>query len=316
MKRILATLIGAVLAIVAVSAQDLAQATELYNNGAAALSTGDKNSALEYFQQALSMANTVEVQGDAVDTRDELVANCKNIIPNIHLSIATDLFEAADYDGAVKKLVETAAIAKEFGDEETAAKAGSRIGQFRMQQGNSLIQAKDFAAAAEAYKSALEVNPTNGQAALRLGQALAGAGQVDEAIEAFKTAAENGQEKTANKQISNINLKKAAAALKAKKYEEAVAAANEANSYVESAQAYQVAGQASQVMGKEVEAIAYFEKYLTLSPNAKNAGQIAFTVGALYQKTGNKAKAVEFYQKAVTDPTYGAEAARLAASLK
>ena len=35
---------------------------------------------------------------------------------------------------------------------------------------------------------------------------------------------------------------------------------------------------------------------------------IYFTLGALYQKAGNKAKALENYRKAADDPQYGAKA--------
>ena len=125
---------------------------------------------------------------------------------------------------------------------------------------------------------------------------------------AFETAAKNGQEEIANKQISNIYLKKAAAALKAAKYADAVAAALKANEFGENPQAFLVAGQASQKLNKNADAISNFEKYLAAAPNAKNAIAIAFTVAALYQKAGNKAKATEFYKKVVSDPQLGAQA--------
>ena len=97
---------------------------------------------------------------------------------------------------------------------------------------------------------------------------------------------------------------------------DAVAAALKSCEYGESAQAYQIAAQASQLAGKNNDAITYFEKYLEISPNAKNAGQIAFTVGALYQQAKNNTKAKEYYSKAVSDPKYGAEAKKLLDALK
>ena len=84
--------------------------------------------------------------------------------------------------------------------------------------------------------------------------------------------------------------------------------ANASFELVSNPQALQVAGQASQLGGKNTEAIKYFEQYLEAAPNAKNAGQIAYTVGALYQQAKNNAKAKEFFSKAVSDPKYGADA--------
>jgi tetratricopeptide (TPR) repeat protein len=120
----------------------------------------------------------------------------------------------------------------------------------------------------------------------------------------------------ANKQISNLYLKKAAAALKGAKYADAVAAATKATEFGDNAQAFLVAGQASQKLGKNNDAIKHFEKYLEAAPKAKNANAIAFTVAALYQKAGNKAKAAEFYKKVVGDPQLGAQAKQQLDALK
>ena len=163
----------------------------------------------------------------------------------------------------------------------------------------------------------IELEPENANAILRLGMALNGAGNTEEAISTFLLAKDKGKEKDAVKQLCNIYTKQAAASLKGKKFAEAVEAAGKIiDLNPENAQAYQIAGQASQLAGKNADAISYFEKYLELAPTAKNAGQIAYTVGALYQSAKNNAKAKEYYQKAVTDPKYGAEAAKLLNSLK
>lgn len=310
MRKTIATIITILLTAAICFAQDINTATDLYNNGATALSNGEKASAIEYFQQAMTMASTLGEPGA------EIAAKCKEVIPSLVLSIAKDMIKAGEYDAAVAKLGEAAKIAEKFESAEVAAEAVDLVPQVYMQKGGAMLNAKNYAAAADAYKQVLAGDATNGMAALRLGMALTGAGDIDAAIEAYKQAAANGQEKTANKQLSTINLKKAAAALKAKDFAAAVAAAAESNSFVENAQAYQIAGQANQALKKNAEAIENFEKYLGLKPDAKNAGQIAFTIGALYQQAGNKEKAVEFYKKASTDPTYGAEAARLASTLK
>ena len=106
------------------------------------------------------------------------------------------------------------------------------------------------------------------------------------------------------------------ASLKAKKYADAVKDAVTSNEYVANPQALQVAGQASQLSGKNADAIKYFEQYLEAAPNAKNAGQIAYTVGALYQQAKNNAKAKEYFSKATSDPKFGADAQKALNSLK
>ena len=74
MKRILLTLSALVLAAGVMAAQDMAQATETYNNGASALSEGNKTAAIEYFQSALNDALQCGEEGA------ELVSKCKEVI--------------------------------------------------------------------------------------------------------------------------------------------------------------------------------------------------------------------------------------------
>lgn len=310
MKKIIVTLAAIVLGAACAFAQDMSQATETAKIANEALSTGDYDTALSGFKEALTMAEACGDDGL------ELVGTCKSAIAKVMNAVANKVLSEGKYDEAIAKFKEVVEVAAAYGEDDIVAKATTKIPQIMMQKANSLLNAKDFAGAADAYKAVLDNDPANGMVALRLGQALAGAGKVADAKEAFKTAAANGQEKNANKQLGNIALKEAAAALKTKNYPAAVAAAVESNEYAESAQAIQIAAQASQLQGKNDDAIKYFEKYLEVAPTAKNAGQIAYTVGALYQQAKNNAKAKEFYTKAATDPTYGAEAQKLLNALK
>ena len=70
-----------------------------------------------------------------------------------------------------------------------------------------------------------------------------------------------------------------------------------------------------QELKKNEDAISYLEKYLQLSPNAKDAAQMNYTIAALAQTMGNKEKAKAFYQKIVTDPKFGPTAQEMLKSL-
>ena len=309
MKKLIASIAALVVALGSAFAQDLAAVTEIYNAGAAAVST-DKESALKSFEQALQLATALGEEGQ------EVVANCKNIIPNLKLSIAKDLVKAQKFDDAIAKLAEALEVGEKYEALDVVSDAKELIPQVKMSKAGNLLNAKDYDGAIAAYKEILDADAANGAAALRLGVAYNAAGKLAEAKAAFEQAAANGQEATANKQIGNIYLKEAAASLKEKKYADAVAAAAKVNEYTENAQAWQIAGQASQLAGKNSDAIKYFEKYLEAAPTASNAGAIAFTVGALYQQAKNNAKAREFYTKASTDARYGAEAKKMLDALK
>ena len=310
MRKIIASIAAVVLALSSVQAQDLAQITEIYNTGAASLTSGDKETALKAFEQAYSLATALGDEGK------EVADNCKGVIPDLYLSIAKGLVNSADYSGAIAKINQAIEVATKFGNADIVSEAKELLPKVLMQNAGTLLNAKKYTEAAEIYQQVFDADPTNGTAALRLGLALNGAGQADKAKEILTKASELGQESAASKQLYNIFLKEAASALKTKNFAQAAESAVSAIQYNESAQAYQIAGQAYQMLGKASEAIKYFDKYLELAPNAKNATQIAFTIGALYQQLKNNSKAVEYFEKAVSDPTYGAQAKKLIEALK
>lgn len=275
MKKIILTLLTVALTFGLAAAQDIATITETYNNGANALSAGNKADALNYFQTALKQATALGEDGV------EIANNCKTAIPNIALSIAKDLVKAADYDAAVAKLNDALAIAKELNAEAAVAEATKLIPQVLTQKGNALLKEKNFEGAAEAFKSILASDPANGVAAFRLGQALSSLGKNDDAVAAFLQAAENGQKDNAYKQLSTVFLKDASAALKDKDFAGAVAKAIESTKYAESANAYKIAGTAATSLGDKAKAVEYLSKYLELSPSAADAAQIKTAIEAL-----------------------------------
>lgn len=303
MKKIILVLAAALFSAGVMSAQDLGQATETYNSGATALADGDKAAALEFFQQALK-------EGEAVgDEAAELVNNCKTTIPKLILSIAKDNIKAKDFAAAVENLTKAIKTGNDYEQDEVSIEAEGLVPQVYMQQGNAAMTAKKYDEAETAYNKVLELDATNGAAALRLGAVLNSAGKTEEAIAAFEKAAELGQAKDANKQLSNIYVKEAQTALKANKNAEAFELAAKSNAALENSNAYKLAASAAQKLGKDTDMIAAYEKYLELTPNAKDAAGVNFTIAATYQKAGNKEKAKEFYSKVpVTDAQFGASA--------
>ena len=297
MKKFFFALAAAVLSAGMMSAQDLATATETFNNGAEQLQLGDKAAALGLFRQALEMGENLG------DEAADLVANCKKTIPNLMVSLGKDAFNAKDFTGAAAKFAEAAETARAYENDEALAEAEKLIPQAYLSAGTAAYSAKDMETAAANFKKVLELDPTNGNAALRLGMTLAAGNDLAGAKEAFLTAFANGQEDNAKKQLGNIVVKEAQAALKAGKNAEVVAIVSEADEagFITNAAVYQLAGNAAKNLKNFNEAIGFYEKFLAADPNNKNAGAIAYTIGAVYQQNlNNKAKALEFYKKAVS----------------
>ena len=310
MKKIFIFFAAAIMAVGVASAQDINSVTETYNNGAMELEMGNKEAALGYFQAALTAAEELGEEGL------QIAENCKNTIPVLMGSIAKDYIKAEQFDAALEQLNKTIEASELYGNADEAAEAKTLINQTLMAKGNSLINAKDFAAAIEVYNQVMAAEPTNAMAALRLGMAYGATGNTEEAEKAYLVAAENGKEKDAYKQLSNLFVKQAAAVLKSKNYAKAIELALKSNEYLENATAMKVAGTAASALQKNAEAISYLEKYLELSPNAKDAAQMKYTIAATAQVMGDNAKAKEYYTAILSDPKFGPTAKQMLETIK
>ena len=300
MKRFFVALAALGLAAAVATAQDFKKAVETFNAGATTLET-NKTEALAQFRAAMAEAALCEGEEAA-----ELVAKCKEIIPGTLMSIAKEQINEANYDSALATLAEVKTVAAEYEATEVAAEAAELIPNVYLRKGSTLLKAKDFAGAAGALKELTAIDPENGQAQLLLGQALLQSGDMEGAVAALTKANELG-ETQAPKLLSTTYLKKGQALLKAGKTAEAIESLEKSNSYVESANAYMLIASAQTKAGKSAQAIESYKKYLELSPNAKNAADIMFTIAATAQKSGDKATAKEYYQK-LAGTKYAAQA--------
>lgn len=310
MKKLILVMAALIIGAGAINAQDMAQATEVYNSGAESLSIGNNASALEKFKEALTLAQACGDEGA------DIVSNCKNIIPQIQLSIAKELYNTKNFDGALEQLKVTIDEADEYDNEDVEKEAKELIPTIYMQKGNVALNKKAFADAAKFYAKVVDYDEDNGMAYLRLGQSLSRINKVEDALEALEKAAELGKEKDANKQISNIYVNDAAKALKAKDYKEAIEKAKEANEYLENPNAMKIAGTAYSQLKDNKNAVEYLKKYVEMKPNAKDANTMYYTIGALSQMMGDKAAAIEYYTKVLTDPKLGPTVQPLIESLK
>ncbi|MBQ6762375.1 MAG: tetratricopeptide repeat protein [Bacteroidales bacterium] len=302
MKRLFVAVAALALAAGIASAQDYNAAVEAFNMGAQALET-NKAEALTQFKSALAQFEAC-TEEEAAD----MVAQCKKIIPQTILSIAKEQINEASYDEAVATLKEAAAVAEGYGIDEVVADAKELIPNAWSRKGAALLKAKDFAGAAAALKEVVALTPEDGQSQLLYGQALMQAGDTDTAVAALEAAAALGKADQAHKLLSNVFLKEGQALLKANKAADAIAALEKANGYLENANAYKLIASAATKLGKSKDAVAAYKKYLEVSPDAKDAADVMFTIAATAQKAGDKATAIEYYKKLTSNGKYAAQA--------
>ena len=317
MKKIFVMLAAVVMSAGIMSAQDLNSALELANQGNDAFSAGSPELALEAFQQSLKIAEGLGEEGAAH------VETCKTAISNIYMALAKNTYKEKNWDAAVEAFTKAKEVAEQFGNAEVAEEAAKLVVNSQTQkllelagEAKKTKDAAGFTAAADYYKQALELDPTNGGFAVQLGQTYISLKDWENAEAALNTAMANGQEKNATKLLGQLFLKRCQESLKANKLQDAIDFANKSNEYAPSANAYKLGASAATKMNKLADAEEMYNKYLELSPNAKDASSIKLTLAALYQKAGNKAKAVEYYSQIVNDPQHGATAKQQLATLK
>ena len=273
MKKIVLTLAVVLASFGFANAQDMETAVNLYNEAGTLLNEGNKEESLPKFLECLEMAKGLGEEAVNV------VGDCQDIIPQIYMKLGEEAAEASEFDAALTNFKKVVELATEYDNNADAAeRATNLIPKMYMAKGGALLNAKSFAEAAEAFKNAVEADETNTTALLRLGIALAGSGEADSAIVVFNRASEAGAEAEANKQLSNIYLKKAQADLKASKFKEAIADCEASNGYVENANAYKLAASAASQLKDNAKAISFYEKYVELAPTAKDASSTASTV--------------------------------------
>lgn len=311
MKRLFVALLALCAAAATAFAQDFKAAIDIYNAGVEAAQADNKAEALAKFQEALPL-----FEACTEEEAPEMAAKCKEYIPVTMLSIAKEQINAAAYDEAIANLGKTVETAKLYQAAAVEEEASSLIPNAWLRKGTSLLKEKNFAEAADALAQVIAINPEDGQTWLMLGQARLQSGATDEGVAALEKAAEFGKAEQANKMLSNTFLKKGQALLKAGKNADAIDAFEKSNSYLESANAYKLIASAQLKSGKSAKAIEAYKKYLEINPNAKDASDIIFTIAATAQKAGDKATAIEYYNKLSGDAKYATQAAQQLGVLK
>lgn len=285
---------------VSASAQDLAQATELYNAAATALNEGNQAGALENFQKALSMAEALGEEGATLAT------DCKNIIPKLFLQLGKEAANAKEMDKAIELLAQAEKLGNEYGLAEVAADAKDLVPQIYIMDGNNLLNEKKFAEAAAEYQKALDLNGENGMAWLRLGMCKASLNDAAGAAAAFTKAGEFGQKDAADKQLGNMYLKAAVAAYKAKDNAKTLENVLKANEYGNT-KANIYGGMAAFNLKKYDDCIKLLE-----GDNSVNA---KYYLARTYEAKANNAKACEYYKQITSDKNFGAYATSKVGSL-
>ena len=306
MKKIVTILSTCMLSLFSftfVYGQDIAAAIETYNAGATALASNNYVAAIESFNKAIKMFEAIsELDEDGASAFKQ----CKEILPQIHLRYGKELAVNKNFDNALAQLDKAIETAKKYNNPDVEKEANELIPQLVMAGADDNLNLGLFNEAIAGYNKMLTYTPNDPDVYLRLGIAQSKLNNEDAAIAAYLRAIELGDKQDAPKMLSNIYLKKAAAAFSDKNNSEALAMAKKANQYYETVQGNQIIGLSAMQLKKYDDAIPALEAYIAQSNDSKNKNAIIYNIAAAYEAKGNIAKACGYYKQIVSDPKFKA----------
>jgi tetratricopeptide (TPR) repeat protein len=279
-------------------AQELNDAIEAYNLGATAAQEGNYVTAIEHLNRALDLGSALGEEGLSV------VTDCKSLIPQLYLRQGKELAAGGQGPEALPFLDKAIETAYAYGLDGIPEEAKDRKSKVFYIIANEAFGSKDFGAAIESFQKVLELDPSNGIAYLRLGQASANSGKEEEAIIALEKAAELGQGANANRLLASIYLKQAVAAQKGKEWEQVFDAAQKATIYADNVQSNKLLGLAAMELKRFPEALEAWEKVMNADPGAKDINTTYYRLAVVYEGLGNKANACSYYKKIQNDPNF------------
>ena len=294
-------------------AQDFNAAVDTFNSG---IQSESKLERLELVRSAMA-----QFQACGEDDAAAMVEKCKEIIPDILLSLGKESINDKKYDEALAYIREAIAVAKEYelpaeGSDSIEAKALKLIPDALMRKGTTLIKANDFAGAITALQEALEYDAQNGKIWLLLAQSFIKTGDDNQAVEALKSAAEFGQAQKANTLLYKEYIKLGDAKKKERGgLNDAIAFYEKALEIEENAQLVLKIANTHLQGGANAKAISVFKRYLELNPDAENKNDVIYTIAATAQKAGDNATAIAYYTMLKGDAKYGATATQMLGQL-
>ena len=167
-----------------VSAQVLADAIEKYNEGLEFAQNRDFANAIVTFKEAIEMSNAVGAEAD--DIRNRAMTQ----IPRMSLQIAAGYLRERDFENGIEALKDTRELAEKYNDEETARRALGNLPRAYLQLGNILYREGEIDAAAQQYRSALEIYPNYHNAYYQLGLVYRVRQDLEESLRNFDRAIE------------------------------------------------------------------------------------------------------------------------------
>lgn len=312
MKLVLSLLAATVLAL-NVSAQSLTEVNEKFNAGGTAMQAKDYEKAAALFAEVIQ-------EGAGIEGAAETVTAAQRYLPQSLLLAGTAMAAQQNFTGAIEKLTEARDRAELYGNAQIMRGAIQRIGQVYFASGADAYNNDRYAEAVEIFSKGFEADPTNTDMALNLARSYDKLGNLEEAVNVYQSIIDlEGRHSryvepaaVAKKEQEESVLVVASAAGAEGNLEEVNRLADLLpNSEAVALMRVQVANNKKDYRS----VIEYAPAAAELQTSDENKSSIYFILGAAYQNTENKAKAIESFRKVTAGPNV-AQARQLVTDLQ
>ena len=307
------SLVAALVLAGSLSAQTMNDVTEKYNAAGAAMQARD-------FDKAATLFGEMIVEAAMVEEAGELLMNAQRYLPQALFSQGRTLAVQEDYTNAIAKLTEARDRAELYGNAQIMRNAIQMIGQIYFASGADAYNNERYAEAVDIFAKGFEADPTNTDMALNLARSYDRLDSLNLSVEVYQSiiALESRHSRyaepaaVAKKEVSDAVLIRAAAAGSENNLEEVVRLTeliptDEAGAFLR----VQVANNKKDYRS----VIEYAPAAAELQTNDEKKSDVYFMLGAAYQNTENKAKAIESFRQ-VTAGSYAAQARNLITELQ
>lgn len=291
--------------MVAVGANAQGEAEELIEqfNTAAELYNGKK------YQEAATILERVvrdAAEYEDVEEAQEAIKQAKTLLPNSLFRVGLSNAKASQWEEALKNLDKAIATGEKYGNASAVRNAKTVVGQVYTGMGADAFNAKDYAKAAEIFAKGYEANPTDTKLALNLAMSYCENGDMEKGFKVYEGIIALGEThskyndaaETASDRLAYYKTFDISKAIEAKEYAKAnqmmddILKEDPKNSIV------------NMLMIQTATNQQNWNKIIQRGPAAADAqtdaakkSDIYFFIGAAYQNTDNKDKAIEFYKK-------------------
>ena len=307
LKTLSATAFFLFFSLGSLTAQDLSEAVNLYNNAVKAFQEAQYTQAISDIEKALQIASAVEDDEQALDVK----TNCETIIPQFYFSYARQQIKDKEYIEALQTLKKAMELAERYNNDDVLISAEDLIPQVYRAKGSADVEAGNIAEGIAAYRKALELDKDNSTIYLLIASAQrandeAGALATFDQIIAMENAKPEDVA-AAKRQAGNIYLRRAAAAQPTKKWSEMYENAQKAAAYDNTnTQILKLLGLSAVELKRWREAVTAYEAVMSAEPDARDKNTTIYRLALAYENLNNKAKACSFYRQIVSDANFKA----------